>query len=50
PRDPDVEDILLPGERGARIRAKRSRDGIPLPPPILKELNALAEKLGVAPL
>src|SRR5258707_2994008 len=31
PRDPDVEDILLPGERGARIRAKRSRDGIPCP-------------------
>ena len=47
PRDPDVAEILLPGERGNKIRAQRTRDGIPLPPPFLAELNALADKLGV---
>jgi LDH2 family malate/lactate/ureidoglycolate dehydrogenase len=47
PRDPDVDEILLPGERGNKIRARRTRDGIPLPPPIAAELNALANKLGV---
>jgi ureidoglycolate dehydrogenase (NAD+) len=47
PRDPDVDEILLPGERGARILAKRTRDGIPLPPPIVKELTALADKLQI---
>jgi ureidoglycolate dehydrogenase (NAD+) len=47
PRDPEVAEILLPGERGNKIRAQRARDGIPLPPPILAELNALADRLGV---
>ena len=47
PRDPEVGEILLPGERGHAIRAKRARDGIPLPAPIATELAALAAKLGV---
>jgi LDH2 family malate/lactate/ureidoglycolate dehydrogenase len=48
PRDPDVPEILLPGERGNKIRTQRARTGIPLPAPIFKELTALGEKLGVA--
>jgi LDH2 family malate/lactate/ureidoglycolate dehydrogenase len=47
PRDPDIAEILLPGERGNKIRTQRARDGITLPPPILAELHALAGKLGV---
>ena len=47
PREPEVAEILLPGERGQAIRTKRARDGIPLPAPIAAELAALAEKLGV---
>jgi LDH2 family malate/lactate/ureidoglycolate dehydrogenase len=47
PRDADTAEILLPGERGNKIRAQRARDGIPLPPPIAAELTALADKLGV---
>ena len=47
PRDPEIAEILLPGERGHAIRAKRGRAGIPLPAPIAAELAALAEKLGV---
>ena len=50
PRDPDVAEILLPGERGHRAQAQRARDGIPLPAPVLEELNALATELGVPPL
>jgi LDH2 family malate/lactate/ureidoglycolate dehydrogenase len=48
PRADGVEEILVPGERGARTFAKRSRDGIPVPPPVWKELSALAERLGIA--
>ena len=40
--------LLVPGERGARTFAGRSRDGIPVPPPVWKELSALAGRLGVA--
>jgi LDH2 family malate/lactate/ureidoglycolate dehydrogenase len=48
PRDPDVAEILLPGERGNQIRTQRTRSGIPLPAPIVKELTTLAAKLGIA--
>jgi len=44
----DTEEILMPGERGARTLKARSRDGIPLPPTVRDELFALAERLGVA--
>ncbi len=46
PSDPGVE-IRIPGERGDRVFEQRSRDGIPLPPPVLKELSALAAQLGL---
>ena len=50
PRDPDVAEILLPGERGHRSRVQRASAGIPLPAPVLEELDALAAELGVPPL
>ena len=48
PRDPDVVEILLPGERGQRTLAERHRRGIPLPPAIVEELKAVASRFGVA--
>jgi LDH2 family malate/lactate/ureidoglycolate dehydrogenase len=48
PRAEGTDEILVPGERGARTLTKRTRDGIPVPPPVWKELNALAERLGVS--
>jgi LDH2 family malate/lactate/ureidoglycolate dehydrogenase len=44
----DTDEILMPGERGARTLKERTRDGIPLPPAVRDELFALAERLGVA--
>ncbi|HZM44569.1 MAG TPA: Ldh family oxidoreductase [Burkholderiales bacterium] len=48
PRNPDVPEILMPGERGARSYEKRSRDGIPLPRRVADELARVAERLGIA--
>jgi len=48
PRAEGVEEILMPGERGARTREERARDGIPLPAAVLGELATLAGRLGVA--
>jgi len=47
PRAAGVDEILMPGERGNRTHAQRTRDGIPLPPAVVKELSAVAESLGV---
>jgi ureidoglycolate dehydrogenase (NAD+) len=47
PRAAGVDEILMPGERGDRVLVQRSRDGIPLPPAVVKELRAVAESLGV---
>ena len=47
PRDPEVAEILMPGERGSRTLAARSREGIPVPLAVLAELAAVAERLGV---
>jgi ureidoglycolate dehydrogenase (NAD+) len=46
PRAEGVEELLVPGERGARAFDKRGRDGIPVPPAVWKELTALAGRLG----
>jgi ureidoglycolate dehydrogenase (NAD+) len=46
PVDPEVGEILVPGERGDRTLAKRSREGIPVPPAVLDELHVLAKRLG----
>jgi LDH2 family malate/lactate/ureidoglycolate dehydrogenase len=48
PRAADTKEILMPGERGARTHAQRTRDGIPLPAAVVEELFALAERMGVA--
>ena len=47
PPGPGVPEILMPGERGARMHARRSHDGIPLPRRLADELTLAAEKLGV---
>jgi ureidoglycolate dehydrogenase (NAD+) len=48
PADPEAGGILMPGERGRRTLERRSRDGIPVSGPLLGELRALAQRLGVA--
>jgi ureidoglycolate dehydrogenase (NAD+) len=48
PRAEGTQEILMPGERGARTLRERSRDGIPLPGAVYGELRALADRLGVA--
>jgi ureidoglycolate dehydrogenase (NAD+) len=44
-----VDQIFLPGERGDAIRAKRERDGIPIPKGTWQRIAKTAEKLGVKP-
>jgi L-2-hydroxycarboxylate dehydrogenase (NAD+) len=47
-RMPGVERILVPGERSFETRARRSRDGIPVAPALLRGLNQVAGELGIA--
>jgi LDH2 family malate/lactate/ureidoglycolate dehydrogenase len=49
-RLPGVDAIYLPGERRAQRIAERTRLGIPLPEPLLGELDRLAARLRVEPL
>ena len=48
PQAPGVVEILMPGERGARALAARTRDGIPLPRAIVDELRGVAARFGLA--
>jgi len=48
PRAEGFDEILMPGERGAREFARRSRDGIPIPAPSWRQIVATAAKYGVA--
>ena len=48
PRLDESAEILMPGERGARIEQERKRDGIPLPRGTWKRLGESAAKFGVA--
>jgi ureidoglycolate dehydrogenase (NAD+) len=48
PRLPEVEEILLPGERGARQAEERSRKGIPIAPKSWAALEEIARELGLA--
>ncbi len=50
PRAPGAVEILMPGERGARALAARTRDGIPLPRPVVEELRGVAARFGLPPL
>src|SRR5215475_2507569 len=49
-RLPGVDEIRMPGERRRECRAKRLRDGVPLAPPLVAQLDRLAGELGVKPL
>jgi LDH2 family malate/lactate/ureidoglycolate dehydrogenase len=50
PRVPGCDEILMPGERGYRTMQRRSEKGIPLPPPVVADLSAIAVRLQVSPL
>jgi ureidoglycolate dehydrogenase (NAD+) len=47
PQAPGVLEVLMPGERGARALATRSRDGIPLSRPTVEELRGVAARFGL---
>ena len=47
---PGFDAIRLPGERRAACRDARSRDGIPVPAPLLAQLDKLAAELEIKPL
>ena len=44
---PGQEKVLVPGDPEREIEAARSKDGIPLLEPVVKDLQNLAEKYGV---
>jgi LDH2 family malate/lactate/ureidoglycolate dehydrogenase len=50
PRAEGFDEILMPGEREARIERARRVSGVPVGPVELKSLNAAAGKAGVAPI
>lgn len=50
PKLPDVEEILLPGERSTRVYEDRTAHGIPVAPELRASLNELAHRLQVEPL
>lgn len=45
-----VERIWMPGEQSEQRRANYAKNGIPLPPTLVKQLDTLAAELGIAPL
>jgi ureidoglycolate dehydrogenase (NAD+) len=47
PADPALGGILLPGDRGDRMHARRQAEGIPVPEAVLADLRRLATKLGI---
>jgi LDH2 family malate/lactate/ureidoglycolate dehydrogenase len=47
-RMPGVDRIYVPGERSQETREKRSRDGIPIAPALLRGLDQVADELGMA--
>ena len=49
-RMPGVDRIFVPGEHSHQTRARRTRDGIPIPPALMRGLNQVAEELGIAKL
>ena len=46
-RLPGVDEIRMPGERRRECRAERTRDGVPLAPPLVVQLDKLAGELGI---
>src|ERR1700744_252006 len=49
-RIPGVDRITLPGDRSAETRVPRTRDGIPIAPALMRNLDQLADELGMAKL
>ena len=47
PLMPDVQEILMPGERAWKAHQVNQRDGIPVPEPVAVDLQALARRLRV---
>ena len=47
PLQDGFDEVLMPGERGARCAAERRAKGIPLPAALWSELGAIARALGV---
>jgi L-2-hydroxycarboxylate dehydrogenase (NAD+) len=45
---PGHDAIRLPGERRRQCQVERTRDGVPVPAPLLKQLDDLANDLGIA--
>jgi L-2-hydroxycarboxylate dehydrogenase (NAD+) len=43
----NVERIWLPGEQSQAKHAERSKNGVPIPPALMKALDELAERLGM---
>jgi LDH2 family malate/lactate/ureidoglycolate dehydrogenase len=50
PLRPGFDGIRLPGERALAAHKKRSAEGIPLPAPLMKELDKVASDLGIQPI
>jgi L-2-hydroxycarboxylate dehydrogenase (NAD+) len=49
-RLPDVDEIRMPGERRRQCREERLRDGVPLAPELVAQLDRMAAEFGVKPL
>ena len=49
-RLPGVDEIRLPGDRRAECRTERLRDGVPLAPALIAQLDKMARELKVKPL
>jgi L-2-hydroxycarboxylate dehydrogenase (NAD+) len=49
-RLPGVDEIRLPGDRRSECRAERFRDGVPIAPALLAQLDKLAAELKIKPL
>jgi LDH2 family malate/lactate/ureidoglycolate dehydrogenase len=49
-RFPSVDEIRLPGDRRRECRAERMRDGVPIAPALMAQLDKLAAELQVKPL
>src|SRR5580700_5916276 len=49
-RLPGVDEIRLPGDRRAQCRKERLRDGVPIAPALLAQLDKLAAELKIKPL
>jgi LDH2 family malate/lactate/ureidoglycolate dehydrogenase len=45
---PDVERIWLPGEQSQHKRETNEREGIPIGPALLQQLDQFAQEMGIA--